>query len=456
MRQSMKWIACAALLFAAPLQAQVPIAQEDMLAYLDEITQWQRDMAGIEATHTNPREAVFVDALRGNALKALQSSFTFERSMAGIVQPATPATDADTPQARITKRLAEIDQHLAALKAQQRTASGTARANIAATIRLEQARRDLAQTVLSNISGGGTSTDTLSYTVDSLSRSIPELNGTAKPADKDGAPPVSAASSILSLSGSLFDITRKQRDLKAAIAETETLKKHSQGLMKGLRSGLGDSDQVSAASIDARIAAFKQLGASIVPLAETMRWIDASEQTLGDWNSLLDTQFKTLLRQLAIRTGFLLAALAIPVLLSELARRPLRRVKDPKRFRQLNTARRIITGLALVLILLLNFISDFSSFATFAGFMTAGLAVALQSVLLSFIAHFMFYGRYGVRAGDKVNVAGVTGEILQVGLLRFYMREIKGSGEEAHITGKIVAFPNSILFQNTAFYKYTD
>ena len=459
MRLHTKWIACLCLLtLATPLQAQVPIAQEDMLAYLDEITQWQRDVVGIEPSHTNARETVFRDALREQAVKVLQSGFAFERSMVGIVQPTTPPAD-DTPQARITKRLADIDKQIATLKAQLRDASGANRANIAASLKLEQARHDLAQTVLGSISSGNQSTDTISYTVDSLSRSIPELNGSAKPADKDDSTSNNnSATSILSLSGSLFDITREQRDIKAALAETGMLKKHSQGLMQGLHSGLGDSNQtaVDAATVDARVAAFKQLGSSIVPLAETLRWIDASSQTLTDWNTLLDTQFKVMLRQLAIKIGFLLAALAVPVLLSELARRPLRKVKDPKRFRQLNMARRILTGLALLLILMLNFISDFSSFATFAGFMTAGLAVALQSVLLSFIAHFMFYGRYGVRSGDRVNVASVTGEIMQIGLLRFYMRELKCVDDQWIPTGKVVAFPNSILFQNTAFYKYAE
>lgn len=103
---------------------------------------------------------------------------------------------------------------------------------------------------------------------------------------------------------------------------------------------------------------------------------------------------------------------------------------------------------------MVNFISDFSSFATFAGFLTAGLAVALQSVLVSLVAHFLFYGRYGVRIGDRIHVAGVTGDIQQVGMLRFYVRELEEGKAGLKPTGKLVAFPNSIVFQNVAFYKY--
>jgi small-conductance mechanosensitive channel len=109
----------------------------------------------------------------------------------------------------------------------------------------------------------------------------------------------------------------------------------------------------------------------------------------------------------------------------------------------------------VVFVLLLHFISDFSSVVTFAGFITAGLAVALQGVLLSLVAHFLFYGRYGVRAGDRVNVAGVTGDIVQIGMVRFYLRELHSNAQGVlEPTGKVVAFPNSILFQPSAFYKY--
>ena len=82
--------------------------------------------------------------------------------------------------------------------------------------------------------------------------------------------------------------------------------------------------------------------------------------------------------------------------------------------------------------------------------------MALQSVLLSLVAHFFFYGRYGARAGDRVNVAGVTGDIIQIGMTRFYMRELTSSDQGFKPTGKIVAFPNSILFQPAAFYKYVE
>ena len=51
------------------------------------------------------------------------------------------------------------------------------------------------------------------------------------------------------------------------------------------------------------------------------------------------------------------------------------------------------------------------------------------------------------RVGDRITVAGVTGDVIEVGLVRFYMMELAGSGTELHSTGRVAVFANSILFQ---------
>jgi small-conductance mechanosensitive channel len=63
-------------------------------------------------------------------------------------------------------------------------------------------------------------------------------------------------------------------------------------------------------------------------------------------------------------------------------------------------------------------------------------------------------GRWGIRVGDRVSVSGVTGDVIDVGLVRFYMMELAGTGLDFHPTGRIVVFANSVLFQpNTPLFK---
>jgi small-conductance mechanosensitive channel len=105
-------------------------------------------------------------------------------------------------------------------------------------------------------------------------------------------------------------------------------------------------------------------------------------------------------------------------------------------------------------VLIFGFVTQFSSLATFAGFITAGIAVGLQTILLSVAAYFFIIGRYGVRVGDRITVSGVTGDVIEVGLARFYMTELVGSGTELHSTGRVAVFANSVLFQTgTPLYK---
>ena len=72
---------------------------------------------------------------------------------------------------------------------------------------------------------------------------------------------------------------------------------------------------------------------------------------------------------------------------------------DPKRKRWANNARRTVVGIAIVFILLMNFVSDFGSFATFAGFLTAGWRSRCKAMLMSFAwISFMVATAYAPRS----------------------------------------------------------
>jgi len=83
----------------------------------------------------------------------------------------------------------------------------------------------------------------------------------------------------------------------------------------------------------------------------------------------------------------------------------------------------------------------------------AGLALALQNVILSVVAYFFLVGRYGLRAGDRVTVSGVTGQVMEVGLVRLFLMELVGTGADMHPTGRVASFANSIIFQPSALMK---
>jgi hypothetical protein len=65
------------------------------------------------------------------------------------------------------------------------------------------------------------------------------------------------------------------------------------------------------------------------------------------------------------------------------------------------------------------------------GFAAAGIAFALQNVILAMAGYFSMVAPNGIRVGDRVSLQGpfgyVQGEVLDIGLVRIRLRELDGS-----------------------------
>jgi small-conductance mechanosensitive channel len=201
--------------------------------------------------------------------------------------------------------------------------------------------------------------------------------------------------------------------------------------------------------------AFKTISGVSVPISQEILLLEQAQGNLLSWRAAVDLERRGILHSLLIRLALIGAALVFVLVLGEIWRRAATRyVQDLRRRRQLLLVRRIVVGFLSGLVIILGFVTQFSSLATFAGFITAGIAVGLQTILLSVAAYFFIVGRYGVKVGDRITVANVTGEVVEVGLARFYMLELAGTGNELHPTGRVAVFANSVLFQTgTPLYK---
>ena len=124
----------------------------------------------------------------------------------------------------------------------------------------------------------------------------------------------------------------------------------------------------------------------------------------------------------------------------------MRYVPDVRHRRQLLLVRKVILWSLVGLVVALACASEWGSIVTFAGLITAGIAVAMQSVLVSVVGYFFLIGKYGIRVGDRVQIGEVTGEVIDLGLVRMYLMELAGHGSLGP-TGRVVAFANSVVFQ---------
>jgi small-conductance mechanosensitive channel len=192
---------------------------------------------------------------------------------------------------------------------------------------------------------------------------------------------------------------------------------------------------------------FKQTAAILLPLSEEGILLQQYRHNLGNWRDAIKHQYHDALVALGIRLGLLALVLAIVFAGAELWKRAvLRYAREPRRRYQLLLFQRVTLWTVVVVIIGFAFVTELSSFATFAGLLTAGVAVAMQSVLVSLVGYFFLIGKYGVRVGDRVQIGNVTGEVIDLGLVRMHLLELTSQGPLGP-TGRVVAFANSIVFQ---------
>jgi small-conductance mechanosensitive channel len=109
--------------------------------------------------------------------------------------------------------------------------------------------------------------------------------------------------------------------------------------------------------------------------------------------------------------------------------------------------RRIALWTLVVIIIGFTFASELGSIVTFAGLITAGLAVAMQSVLVSIVGYFFLIGKYGIRVGDRVQIGEVSGEIIELGMVRMYLMELAGRGSDPSRRDASPLFPTPWCFK---------
>ncbi len=320
--------------------------------------------------------------------------------------------------------------------------------------------------------------------INELARSVPEIAEVATPSKAaagnhatapaqaqttEPAPPSGLFGEMVALYGQV----RSVQTINRLISESGQVRESANNLSAPLRDSLRktiQAGQEAATQTGAATAGqtkpgseqfaaltqqFTETAAALVPLREEMVVLDQLRGNLAEWRNSVTAESKRTLVSLLMRLAGIALALGLVVILSEIWRKAtFRYVQDARRRRQILVLRRFVMGFFFSVVVVMGFVSGFSSLATFAGFATAGVAVGLQTVLLSVAAYFFVVGRYGIRVGDRISVAGVTGDVADVGLVRLYLIELAGTGVDLYPTGRIAVFSNSVLFQpTTPLYK---
>jgi len=86
------------------------------------------------------------------------------------------------------------------------------------------------------------------------------------------------------------------------------------------------------------------------------------------------------------------------------------------------------------------------------GFAAAGIAVALQNVILSVAGYFFLIGKFGIKVGDRVQIGNTVGDVINIGLVKLTLMEL--SEPDRQPTGRVVVYSNAVVFQPSGnFFK---
>ncbi len=84
----------------------------------------------------------------------------------------------------------------------------------------------------------------------------------------------------------------------------------------------------------------------------------------------------------------------------------------------------------------------------------AGLAIAMREAFLSALGWFHLMVRAPYKQGDRIEMKGVRGDVVDVRFLHTTLMEIGGWVDADQSTGRLVHIPNSWIFQDS-LYNYT-
>ena len=474
----------------------------DVIQYLNRNINWYRQLGVERQIADEPSDALVISENRQIADQVIRLAFDCARAQAATLTKegtVAPSDSQNTTAARfqsltqlsvkLDAQAKELQGEIDSLRQKLDTATGKKRQLLKndleetqSELQLVEVRRDLIRSMLEFVSGAsasGLGASGLRAQIEALARTLPAANSAQGNDQNSGSRPnttvpaipanhKSEPSGIWGLTADLFSLSSKMHTMDDIIRATDqlsdTVKKLRAPLIAGLRDLTKTSDEIANQAdtshdpaqfaqqkqqLDALTAQFKQISAVLLPLSKQNILLELYRANLVNWQGTLKDRYRSEVRGLAFRLAILAIVLALVYGFAEVWRRTIfKYVHDPRRRYQFLLLRKIVLWFVVVIVIAFAFATQLGSVATFAGLITAGVAVALQNVILSIAGYFFLIGRFGIRVGDRVQIAGVTGEVVDVGLVRLHLMEFAGGGETP--TGRTVAFSNSIVFQPTA------
>src|SRR6202521_3330986 len=176
------------------------------------------------------------------------------------------------------------------------------------------------------------------------------------------------------------------------------------------------------------------------------------QEIYGNWLDVTRDQQRAVLHSMVQSVLWILLIVVLVYFASLLVNRLFRQAAPEKK--HLLTLRGVIrfslqaVGVLAIVFVVLGVPNQMPTILGLAG---AGLTVALKDFIVGFFGWFVLMGKNGIRVGDWVEINGVVGEVIEIGLLRTVLLETGNWTDTGHPTGRKVAFVNSFAIEGHYF-----
>jgi hypothetical protein len=476
-----------------PSRYQLP-SNSAVISYVLESVNWYRHVHTERQVASEPADLVFLDDNQAIERQIARLSFEFAKADALLETSAafshSQPTSSDPGSADLAhfielknrndqqsrqalEEIKTVDERLKGAKGADRrkmqAAEDDAQTRLQLLNAVAQGLNDLVEFV-QNPGEGEAHSGRLDSTIDELAQSMPEVTGLSvssptTPLQEANSKAAGRDAGILGLVSDVSAMKQKLHVVDENIRLTDNLTLSANSLRIPLagfvthliqRAAINNSQTSNLLSLreqkshlDAITVDLKELSPVILALDKQKVLLAEYKSHVLPWRTTVAGQYRQAWKQLLVRVIVVLSIIALLVTISQLSRRfTLRHVHDPNRRRFISMSYQFLTLFAITVIVVFMLASDLRSVATYFGLLSAGLLLALENVILATLGSLLLVGKRGIRIGDRVQVSGVTGDVIDMGLLQFQLREF--DVENGRHTGHVATFSNSLVFVSPA------
>ncbi len=163
---------------------------------------------------------------------------------------------------------------------------------------------------------------------------------------------------------------------------------------------------------------------------------------LAEWLSSGTSMNTNVSLNLVSSIGVILFLWVVRALLLRIVRRRTDDIRSRYNWRKVSTHVSVLIGLLAIGRI---WLTGIETFLTFAGIVSAGIAIALKDTLANIAGWVFIVWRRPFSVGDRVEIGKLIGDVIDIRVFQFSLLEVGGWVDADQSTGRVLHVPNGLL-----------